>query len=190
VIVRLARASLVLFLATAVQIALLDRLHPEGVHPDLLALLPAAAGAGLGAARGAAFGFAAGLLADLFAPTPFGLGALVGTVTGYAAGSVAEGTSLGAPAFVIALVTGATAAELIGYAILSAVFGQPGVLLEDLPRVLAIELPSAVVLALPACRLMRLAWPPETASRSWDGPRGRGPGHPSGPASRVGGGVR
>jgi rod shape-determining protein MreD len=152
----LARYSVALFAAVVVQQVVLDRLEMFGAHPDLMILLPVASGWLGGAGWGAATGFTAGMLADLFASTPFGLSAFVGTVVGYAVGMSAEDIPRDAPALFVAVSALATSAYLVAYAILGAVFGQPGVLKVDLLPAVLVAAPSSLVLAIPVMKLA--AW--------------------------------
>ena len=75
-------ATIVIVVVLVVQHTLLDAVRVDGAHPDVMLLLPMAAGYAAGPDRGAVFGFVAGLLADLFLPTTFGLSALVGCLLG------------------------------------------------------------------------------------------------------------
>jgi rod shape-determining protein MreD len=73
-----------------VQLTLLDELSVHGVHPELVWVLPVAAGLVGGAMPGMAAGFVGGVVADLFLPTPFGLTAVVAIPIGYAIGRLGE----------------------------------------------------------------------------------------------------
>ena len=63
-------------------------LRIDGVHPDIVWLLPITAALLDGPETGAIVGFWSGLAFDLVLPTPFGLSALVGMLLGYAVGSL------------------------------------------------------------------------------------------------------
>jgi rod shape-determining protein MreD len=73
-----------------VQLTIADELSIAGVHPELLWVLPVAAGLSAGAMAGMAAGFVGGVVADLFVPSPFGLSAFVGVLVGYAMGRLGE----------------------------------------------------------------------------------------------------
>ena len=65
-------------------------LRIAGAHPDLMLLMPIAAGVVGGPEIGAATGFAAGIATDLLLPTPFGLSALVYSLVGFSVGYVMD----------------------------------------------------------------------------------------------------
>ncbi|MHB8595170.1 MAG: hypothetical protein ACYDB3_12740 [Acidimicrobiales bacterium] len=156
----LARYSLVVFVVLAVQHTLLDFLRVSGAHPDAMILLPIAAGYVAGPERGAAVGFATGLVADLFLPTMFGLSSLVGCLLGFATGAATSGlvrTSWWLP---ILTFTAATVTGLVGYAILGAVLGEPGMLTAYLAPTLVVATPAAALLATPVVRMVVWSVPP------------------------------
>jgi len=72
------------------QLAIADALTVAHVHPELVWVLPVAAGLVAGTLPGMAAGFVGGVIADLFVPTPFGLTAFVGVLIGYAMGRLGE----------------------------------------------------------------------------------------------------
>jgi rod shape-determining protein MreD len=164
-----ARITLVLVTVLVVQHTLLDGVRVDGAHPDLMVLLPVAAGYAAGPERGAVFGFVAGLVADLFLPTPYGLSALVGCLLGYATGGATRGlvrSSWWLPPLVAAA---ATAAGLVTYAILGAVLGDPGMLKTYLAPALAVATPSAALLMVPILRLVAWAVPESGPSHGTPG---------------------
>jgi rod shape-determining protein MreD len=155
-----ARASLVVFCALVLQHAVLDSVRLDGAHPDVMLLLPVAAGYAAGPVRGATFGFVTGLVADLLLPTTFGLSALVGCLLGYGTGVATAGlvrTSWWLPPVVFAV---ATAAGLSAYAILGVVLGQPHLITAELPGALTVATPAAAVLAIPVLRAVARVIPP------------------------------
>lgn len=85
------RVALLLIVALVVQLSIVSRFRPAGVHADVLLLVALSAGLAGGPVRGAVVGFLAGLLADLFVESPFGLGALALCLVGFAVGSVQSG---------------------------------------------------------------------------------------------------
>jgi rod shape-determining protein MreD len=154
-----ARATIVIAVVLVVQQTLVDSVRVGGAHPDLMLLLPIAAGYAVGPDRGAVFGFFAGLVADLFLPTPFGLSALVGCLLGYGTGLATRGlvrTSWWLPSVVAAA---ATAGGLGAYAILGAVLGDPGMLKTYLAPAMVVATPSAALLAVPILRFVAWAVP-------------------------------
>ena len=167
-----ARSTIVILVVLVVQHTLLDAVRVGGAHPDVMLLLPVAAGYAAGPERGAIFGFVAGLVADLFLPTPYGLSALVGCLLGYATGVATRGlvrSSWWLPPVAAAV---ATAAGMGAYAILGAVLGDPGMLKTYLAPALAVETPSAALLALPILRLV--AWAVPEPGPSHNAPAGGG----------------
>jgi len=155
-----ARSTVVLFVALAVQVTLLDGVRVAGAHPDVMLVVAMAAGYVGGPERGAGFGFAAGLLADLFLPTTFGLTALVGCLVGYGTGLSTRGLVRSSWWLPLIVAGGATAAGLSAYAILGAVLGDPGIVRADLVPALAVATPAAVILATPVVRFVAWAVPP------------------------------
>lgn len=168
------RCAFVIFMALVVQYCIADLIRVAGAHPDLMVLLPIAAGYVAGPERGAAFGFAVGIATDLLLPTTFGLSALVGCVLGFAVGVATGGLERGSwvlPPLIFAV---ATAAGVTAYAILGVVLGEPLLLRDALPAALVVSVPTAVILAVPALRVVGWALPAPTV----------------GEGSRVGGGTR
>lgn len=154
-----ARASMVIVGALVLQHAVLDLMSIDGAHPDVMLLLPAAAGYAAGPERGAVFGFFAGLAADLLLPTTFGLSALVGCLLGYATG-VATASLVRSSRWLPPVVFAATtAAGLAGYAVLGTMLGQNDPIGIYLPPALAVATPAAVLLALPVLRAVAWAVP-------------------------------
>jgi rod shape-determining protein MreD len=160
-----ARCALVILVVLVVQHTVVDLVRVDGAHPDLMVLLPIAAGYAVGPDRGAVFGFFTGLVADLFLPTPYGLSALVGCLLGYGTGMATRGlvrTSWWLPSVVAAA---ATSAGLGAYAILGAVLGDPGMLRTYLAPALVVTVPSAALLAVPVLRFVSWAVPEPGPSR-------------------------
>jgi rod shape-determining protein MreD len=154
-----ARVTLVVFLFITVQQTLMLEARIGGVHPDIMVLLPVAAGIVGGPGRGATMGFWSGLVADLFLPTPFGLSALVGCLVGFAVGLATvplDRTSWWLPITTAVL---ASAAYEIGYALLGSILGEPQMLHVDLTRILTVVCVVNAVLAVPAVRLVGWALP-------------------------------
>ena len=154
-----ARSTIVIVVALVVQHTLLDGVWVDGAHPDLMLLLPFAAGYAAGPDRGAVFGFIAGLVADLFLPTTFGLSALVGCLLGFATGTATRGLVRSSWWLPSVVAVTATAAGMGLYAILGAVLGDPGMLKTDLAPALVVSTPFAALLAVPVLRFVSWALP-------------------------------
>ena len=140
-----------------VQTCIAQKLTIGGAHPNVLLLLPIAAGMVGGAEEGAVFGFASGLAADLVLPTPLGLWALVscviGTAVGVTTGSIVRQVWWFRP--LIALLASAVAVLL--YAVLGAILGQEQFLHTNLAAIVAVISVVNALLAVPAFRLIRWA---------------------------------
>ncbi len=154
------RSTIVVFVLLVLQLTLIDSVRLAGAHPDVMLLIPIAAGYVGGPDRGAAFGFATGLLTDLFLPTTFGLSALVGCLVGYGVGLAASGlvrSSWWLPPLVAAA---AAVAGTVAYAILGALLGEPQQLSVFLAPALSVVTPAAAILAIPVFRFVAWAIPP------------------------------
>jgi rod shape-determining protein MreD len=160
-VVDAARSTVVMVVMLVVQHSLLDSLRIHGAHPDLMVLLPIAAGYVAGPERGAVFGFVAGLVADLFLPTTYGLSALVGCLLGFGTGLATQGLVHSSWWMAPLVAAAATAAGLGGYAILGAVLGDPGMVRTYLAPAVAVGAPAAAVLAVPVVRIVGWALPAE-----------------------------
>lgn len=136
-----------------------------GAHPELMVLLPIAAGMAAGPEEGAVAGFVAGMATDLLLPTPFGLSALVWCIVGYAVGAWTGNLTRQVwwvrPA--VALVSSAVAVML--YAVLGAVLGEGQFLQVDLLAVVAVVSVVNAVLAAPAMAIARRALVAEPGDR-------------------------
>jgi rod shape-determining protein MreD len=84
------RIGLVVIAVVVIQVGAVAHLRLGGVHPEMVWLLPLAAGLIGGTEFGAVVGFSSGLLLDCLLPTPFGLTALVGVLLGFVAGVLSE----------------------------------------------------------------------------------------------------
>jgi rod shape-determining protein MreD len=156
------RCAFVIFMTLVVQYCVADLIRVAGAHPDLMVLLPIAAGYVAGPERGAGFGFAAGIATDLLLPTTFGLSALVGCLLGFAVGVSTSGLERGSwvlPPLIFAV---ATAAGVTAYAILGVVLGEPLLVSHALPAALVVSVPTAVILAVPTLRVVGWALPAPT----------------------------
>jgi rod shape-determining protein MreD len=140
------------------QLTIADELTIHGVHPELIWVLPVAAGLAAGAMPGMAAGFVGGVVADLFLPTPFGLTALVGVVLGYAMGRLGEEGigDLGGSAWWVApglgLACGFAAPVL--YALCGAAIGHRAYVSSTLLIVAALDAVTCALLVRPTMRLL------------------------------------
>ncbi len=131
-----------------------------GMAPDVMVLLPIAAGLVAEPPEAAVIGFASGLAADLLLPAPFGLSALVGAL-------IAAGVSLTAASLpreipglsVLAALVGSAVSVML-YAVLGALLGESQFLHADLAVMVPLVAVTNAVLAVPAVRLTRRALVP------------------------------
>jgi rod shape-determining protein MreD len=151
------RVALVIFVVLMVQQTIMVALRIDGVHPDLLWLLPITAALADGPETGGIVGFWAGLVFDLVLPTPFGLSALVGCLLGYTVGSLTTAvdprTTWLKP---VAALTGSVAADML-FAVLGAILGQSQMVQINFLALFLMVSISSVVFVLPVSRLMRWA---------------------------------
>lgn len=155
----LVRSSLVVILVLVIQSTLGLDLHFSGAHPELMWLLPIAAGLVAGPARGAFIGFGAGIATDLLLPTPFGLSALIGSILGFSTGFIMAKTE-GSPWWVSMPVAAAgSAGAVIGYAVIGAVLGQEQFIDINLAAVVVVVTVVNALMAPIAVRLMTWALP-------------------------------
>jgi hypothetical protein len=143
-----------------VQLTLLDQLSIRGVHPELVWVLPVAAGLVGGAMAGMAAGFVGGVVADLFLPTPFALTALVAVPIGYAIGRLGEEGigDLGGAAWWVApgLAAAAGFVAPVLYAVAGAALGHRAYLSSSLAVICVLD---AAICALAVRPFMRLLGP-------------------------------
>jgi rod shape-determining protein MreD len=158
------RILIVVFTVLVLQWTVALDIHVGGVHPDLMLLLPIAAGVAAGAEEGAIVGFVAGFAADLLLPTPMGLSALVGGLVGFAVGVSTGSTTREVWWFPSVVALGASAAGVVTYALLGAVLGQGQFVDVDLPAVVAVVAVANAVLAVPAVRVATWMFRPTAPS--------------------------
>jgi rod shape-determining protein MreD len=154
-----------------VQLTLADEMSIAGVHPELVWVLPVAAGLAAGATAGMAAGFVGGAVADLFLPAPFGLTALVAVFVGYAAGRLGEEGvgDLGGAAWGVAPALGAATGLVapLAYALLAAIGGHRSYLSINVLVVSGLDLVACALLVRP---FMALLGPRLAADGSRSGP--------------------
>lgn len=165
----LLRTALVLLVVIALQIGLMTRLRLGDVHPEIIWLVPAAAGLIAGPGVGCMTGFFAGLWLDCLLPTPFGLSALVGTAIGYLAGMLEQrGVVVGAgqlPWIGPALGAAAGMAGVALYGLVGWLVGQDGFAAVDYLLLTPLELVVAASLMMPTTWAMRWALGGDDAPR-------------------------
>ncbi len=159
------RALLVVAVALLAQATVVLDVRLGGMSPDIMFLLPIAAGVVAGPVEGAAVGFLAGFAADLLTPTPLGLSALVGTVVGFGVGAISGSLVREVRGLPTVVALGASAVAVMLYAVLGAVLGESQFLHVNLPVVVVVVAVPNALLAGPAVRLMRWALtPPDQGS--------------------------
>ena len=151
------RLPFVLAVALVIQTVLVGPVTVAGAHPDLMLLLPIAAGFSVGSEQGAIVGFLAGLLTDLFLQTPLGLSALTFTVIGFGVGMVQ--TTMIRAAWWIAPATAlvASAAGVLLFGVVAATVGQGQLLRPALLTAAAVVGVANALFAIPTVRVMRWA---------------------------------
>jgi rod shape-determining protein MreD len=150
------RLAAVAALALVLQVAFFDQIVAFGAHPDVLVILPVAAGLVQGPQRGAIVGFVAGVAADLVVQLPFGLSPLTFVLAGFGAGLIARATTGSdrglADVFRCASLAVAT---VVLYVLLGTAIGQHGLLTIQTARALGVIAVGALLLSAPVLGLMR-----------------------------------
>jgi rod shape-determining protein MreD len=160
------RLALITFVLLIVQSTVILSIHIDGVHPDLLWLLPITAALLDGPESGAIVGFWTGLAFDLILPTPFGLSALVGCLLGYSVGVATKAVDRRAGWLTpVAAVIGSVVADML-FAVLGGVFGQQQMVQINFLALVAVIAVSSAIFVLPVNRMMRWALFPDGTSRS------------------------
>jgi cell shape-determining protein MreD len=140
------------------QLTIADQLSIDGVHAELVWVLPVAAGLSAGPVAGMAAGFVGGAIADLFLPTPFGLTAFVGVLLGYALGRLGEEGvgDLGGAAWWVApgLAAAAGFVAPILYAVGGVALGHHHYLSSSLPYVCVLDSVACALLVRPVMRVL------------------------------------
>jgi rod shape-determining protein MreD len=160
------RLALITFALLIVQSTVILSIRIDGVHPDLLWLLPITAALLDGPESGAIVGFWTGLAFDLILPTPFGLSALVGCILGYSVGVATKAVDQRAGWLTpVAAVIGSVVADML-FAVLGGVFGQQQMVQINFLALVAVIAVSSAIFVLPVNRMMRWALQPDGTSRS------------------------
>lgn len=158
-----AKVILVVLLFLTVQQTLMLDVHFAGIHPDIMVVLPIAAGIIGGPSRGAIMGFGAGLVADLFLPTPFGLSALIGCLVGFGVGLSTVALDRAAWWLPPLAALGASAVYEVAYAAVGSILGQPQMLHVDVVGIVLVVSITNAIIAVPAVRLVGWALPKVSA---------------------------
>ncbi|MEM9200783.1 MAG: rod shape-determining protein MreD [Actinomycetota bacterium] len=145
------RLGAVFVLALVIQLTVFVDVRIAGVAPELLALVAVIAGFFVGPDRGPLIAFAAGLLWDLYLPTPLGVSAITFAVVAFAVGSLNEGLFHDTRSQLITVAGVASAACVVGYALLGSIVGEGGLLdVEMLVVALIVGAINAVLAPLAA----------------------------------------
>jgi rod shape-determining protein MreD len=160
------RVALVALLLLLMQTTIILSIRVDGMHPDILWLLPITAALLAGPEAGAVVGFWSGIAFDLVLPTPFGLSALVGCLLGYSIGVATTAVDRRAVWLrPVSAVVGSVAADML-FAVLGAIFGQQQMVQIDFFSLALVVAVSSVLLVLPVNGLMRWALAAEGDRRS------------------------
>ncbi|MBS1848291.1 MAG: rod shape-determining protein MreD [Actinobacteria bacterium] len=162
--VRVAKISLVGFLAVAMQISVAGQLPIAGARVDVILVATLAAGLAAGPEAGAGMGFGCGLLIDLLGIGPVGLTSFVYTLVGYGVGVSQIGVLRTSRLIPLLTATVAAPIAVVGYVAAAAMIGRQPFMMSDVPSVLAVVTISTAVLCLPARRLMAWAFAETTSS--------------------------
>jgi rod shape-determining protein MreD len=153
------KVVLVVFGFLAVQETLMLDIRIGGAHPDIMVLLPMAAGLVGGPGRGATMGFGAGLVADCLLPTPFGLSAFIGTMIGYGVGLATVAVDRSSWWLPTAAALVSSVVYEVFYPLFGSILGQPQMLHVSVTRVALVVAVVNALLAVPAVRLIAWALP-------------------------------
>ncbi len=149
------RFAVVLICALVFQVTVLDQIVILGAHPDVMVLIPAAAGLVAGPERGAVVGFVTGLVADLVVSLPFGLSALTFTLVGFGVGllgMIPASRNDASARFGCCVAAAALGTAL--YALFAALVNQSGVLGSTAAAAVLVVTLGALVLAYPVIAIL------------------------------------
>ncbi|MCP4435754.1 MAG: rod shape-determining protein MreD [Actinomycetia bacterium] len=150
-----ARTALVLFVALVLQVGLFDELRVFSVHPELLLAVGIATAVAWGPERGVVVCFVAGLLADLILSGRFGVTALAWGVAGYGVGRLSDAVARRSHFIDAGLMALGSAAAVMLYAVVAALFGESTLGDDHLWRIIGIVTAWNVLLSpivLPVAR--------------------------------------
>jgi len=155
------RIILVMIAVVVIQASIMINLRIDGAHPEIVWLLPIAAGLLGGAEMGAAVGFFSGLALDCLLPTPFGLTAFVGVLLGAGIGLLAERTGLaddgGVWWMLPALGAGLSALSVVAYDAFGIVLGEDQFSSIDLVVIVGVVAVVGAILMIPVWLAMSWA---------------------------------
>jgi rod shape-determining protein MreD len=154
------RLGVVLLLALLVQLTVFVDVRIAGVAPELLALVAVTAGFFVGPERGPLIAFVAGLLWDIYLPTPLGVSAITFAVVAFVVGSLNEGLFHDTRGQLVLVAGVASAATVVGYALLGSILGESGLIDTDMLVVALLVGVTNAVLAPVVAPLMAWAFAP------------------------------
>jgi rod shape-determining protein MreD len=114
----------VILTALLLQSTVFAQIELFGAKPELAYLITVVLAMIEGPSAGASGGFAAGMAQDFLLNQPKGITALTLTLLGYAVGMIRQYIATPSPALPVLLVTGATAAGLVFYGLVSFLLGE------------------------------------------------------------------
>ena len=126
------RLGLVFLVALVIQLTVFVDVRVVGVAPELLLLVAVTAAFFIGPEKGPVIAFAAGLLWDVYLPTPLGVSAITFAGVAFVVATLNEGLFHDTRGQLIGVVAVASAASVIGYALLGSIVGESGLLSLDL----------------------------------------------------------
>jgi len=160
------RTICVVVLALALQATVVMDISIAGVHPDLMLLLPIAAGVAAGPQEGAIVGFVAGMAADILVATPFGLSALVWALIGFGVGQTTGSVTREVWWLPALVALAASVVAVMLYAVIGAVLGQGQFFQVDLVAVVLLVAGFNALFAAPGVRVMGWALRDQRPDRS------------------------
>ena len=164
-LLRIAKISLVAFLAVALQVAVASQLPVDHAVVDVVLVATIAAGLAAGPEAGAGIGFACGLLVDLLGIGPVGLTSLVYTMVGYGVGVSQIGVLRTSRLIPLASAVVASVVAVFAYAFIGVVLGQHTFTVAHVPTVVLVVTGGCAALCLPARRVMAWAFADDEAHR-------------------------
>ncbi len=132
------KLAVVYLVAVIVQLTVFVDVRIAGVAPELLALVAVIAGFFAGPDRAPLIAFCAGLVWDIYLPTPLGVAAVTFALVAFAVATLEEGLFHDSRLQLLMVVAVASAASVVGYALVGELVGQRGLIDVDMLRIAAI----------------------------------------------------
>ncbi len=129
------KLTAVYLVALIMQLSIFIDVRVAGVAPELLALVAVIAGFFAGTERGPVIAFCAGLVWDVYLPTPLGVAAVAFALVAFAVASLEQGLFHDSRFQMLSVVTIASAATVVGYALIGELVGQRGLVDVEMLRV-------------------------------------------------------